>query len=115
MKALKHNVSRFMSHYGMLFVLVAICGYYSASTLTEQHPEGADAGKLLAKRVHSIIADKGNVLIVARQTDTDNAFVTALDASLRENSLNVVEKVQGEPRDLRIALENLAANGKTLQ
>ena len=43
---MRKTFSRFVSDYGMLFVLLLLCGYFSWATEAEQSPEGVRrAGK----------------------------------------------------------------------
>ncbi|HKQ38288.1 MAG TPA: ABC transporter permease, partial [Verrucomicrobiae bacterium] len=91
--------SRFISDYGMIFVLVGLCAWFSWVTLAEQHPTGAAAGEQLARELRG----KGPVLIVARDTPEDGQFVTALERGLERGQL--VSAVKGQPADARRALE----------
>lgn len=99
--------ARLFSHYGMAVVLLLLCVYYSLRTNTEMQPTGADAARQLAGRVRGT----GHVLIVGRATDEDRAFLAALEAVMRGAGV-AFTKAEGEPRDARVALEQLAAAGK---
>jgi ribose transport system permease protein len=91
--------SRFISDYGMVFVLLALCGWFSWVTMADQHPMGADAGEQLARKLRG----KGGVLVVARDTPEDAQFVATLERSLDPGQL--VRSVKGQPADARRALE----------
>jgi hypothetical protein len=43
--------SRFVSEYGSIFVLLALCAYYSIVTLAPQHPISEPAGRSLAREI----------------------------------------------------------------
>jgi len=105
--SLRQILARLFRHYGMAVALVLLCVYYSVRTNTEMQPTGADAARQLAGRVRGA----GHVLIVGRATDEDRAFLAALEAALRLAGV-AFTKVEGEPRDARVALEQLAAAGK---
>ena len=109
MNVLRQTAARLFRHYGMAGVLVLLCAYYSLVTRIEMQPTGAEAARQLARRV----TGGGPVLIVGRATDEDRAFVTALEAELRDRGV-AIAKAEGEPRDARAALEQLAGAGKPL-
>ena len=109
MNVLRQTAARLFRHYGMAGVLVLLCAYYSLVTRIEMQPTGAEAARQLARRVTS----GGPVLIVGRATDEDRAFVVAFEAELRDRGV-AIAKAEGEPRDARAALEQLAAAGKPL-
>jgi ribose transport system permease protein len=102
-------LSRFFSDYGMVVVLALLAAYYSFATWNEQHPEGTAAADEIAGR----ILDEGGaaprrVLIAARRTSEEDAFVARLRERLAER-VEVVRVVQGEPRDAREALQAIQA------
>ena len=49
-------LSRFLSEYGMVLVLLLLCGYYSFATYAEQDPGGAAGGEQLARDVQQLAA-----------------------------------------------------------
>lgn len=92
----------------MVFVLLALCAWFSWVTLAEQHPTGAAAGNQLARELRG----KGPVLAVARDTPEDSQFIKALERSLERGQL--VRAVQGQPADARRALEQHRAEIKMI-
>ena len=69
--------SIFSSDYGMLGVLILLCGFFSWITLEEQNPEGSEAAFQLYENIQN--EDKiGVVLIAGRKTKTGNQFVEKL-------------------------------------
>ncbi len=54
-------VSRFVSDYGMIFVLLLLCAFFSLATWAEQYPAGAEA----ARGVAGQLGPSGRILIVA--------------------------------------------------
>ena len=42
-------MQKFMSQYGVVFVLILLCAYYSFATLNPQHPGDAATGRKLAE------------------------------------------------------------------
>lgn len=96
---MRESFNRFTSGYGMIFVLLLLCAYYSWATFAEQHLAGAEAAAQLSED----IGPKDAVLVVGRESPDDIAFVDTLSTRVR-----VIEKVKGEPSDLRAALQRLS-------
>src|SRR5258708_31826175 len=96
------------SEYGILLVLVLVCGIFSALTVTTQAPEGADGGDRLAREVIARTQAGARIAIVVRATEKDAPFPDALRARLRAAGRVVVHEVRGSPADVREALEGLS-------
>jgi ribose transport system permease protein len=107
-------LSRFTSDYGMLLVLLLLCGYYSWVTWDEQHPTGSAAGEQLSTDVLRRFGGSGRVIIVARSSQEDVAFAGALRERLTEAGLTVVATVTGQPADARRVLQEVAKDGVRL-
>jgi len=101
---LKAALSRFMSDYGMLFVLLLLCAYYSYVTWDEQHPGGASAGEQLARDIIEGFGQQARALIVAGEGEEERAFADTLRERLSAAGLTVVDTVKGRPADARRAL-----------
>src|SRR5262245_38125092 len=101
-------LSRFLADYGMLFVLIVLCLYYSWATIAEQSPAGAAGGEQLAGDLAASLERGARVLIVGRETEEDVAFTRALLERLPAAGLDVAAVVNGQPSDAREALERLA-------
>src|SRR5690242_6940813 len=100
-------LARFLTDYGMLFVLVLLCVYYSWATYTEQEPTGAAAGEQLARAILRQASKSAKVLIVARDTQDDTAFADTLAQRITEGGLIVSATVKGQPADARAALQRI--------
>jgi len=107
-------LSRFLSDYGMLLVLLLLCAYYSWTTYSEQHPAGASGGEQLAAQVRAQFSAAGAALIVVRDSAEDSAFAEAVAQRLRQSGWRVLGLVRGQPSDARLALEKIAAEGGRL-
>ncbi len=103
-------VRRLFADYGMLLVLLALGFYYSVVTITTHQPAGADAAQQVASRVQ--VGER--VMIITRDTPEDAAYREELARSLQGRGALVAASIQGEPRDARVALEGLNADGKPL-
>lgn len=110
MQRLRQKLARLASQYGMLAVLLLLCVYYSIATLSEQQLSGVDAARQIAGQ----IPGGRSVLLVARSGEQDRSFLEELESRLRQSHVRVVDRVEGEPRDLRVVLERLAAQQQAL-
>jgi len=104
-------VSRLFADYGMVFVLLGLCAYFSVATVAEQHPGGADGGERLAKTAAKDLPPGARVLIVVRDTAEDAAFAAALARGLERAGITVVDTIQGTPSEVREKLESMSAAG----
>lgn len=108
---MKSRPSRFLSDYGMLVVLLLLCGFYSWITFDEQHPSGASGGQKLAAEMIRSFGPGTQVFIAARDGKDDVAFAKTLEERLGGAGFSVLDTVIGQPADVRQALEKLASAG----
>ena len=106
--------ARLLSAYGMVLVLLLLCAFFSAVTVTEQHPSTQDAADRLAETIASQFGKGASVLIAVRTSTTDVAFAQRLGETLSARGLKVAASIKGEPRDARAALQQLAQSGGKL-
>jgi len=104
------TLSRFISNYGMFFVLVLLCLFFSWATLSEQHPEGIKAARILARELAKEKNQQKSVLILARQNQQDLQFAQSLEKLLREAGLSSVKMATGEPADIRKEIQEILQN-----
>jgi len=107
-------VSRFATHYGMLGVLALLGLFFSWVTIQEQDRTGADAAKYLARRLAADAPKPSRVLIVAKAGEEDARFADTLEAILKKEGFTVAGKVQGDPREAKKALQEIADAGGRL-
>lgn len=100
-------VRHFLAEYGMLGVLLALCLFFSIVTLTEQRPIGADAARQVAA---PILRAPGSVLLIVRRQAEDTAFADAVAERLASAGAPL-ERVEGEPRDARRAIQKAVEAG----
>ena len=108
---MKQSLARFLTDYGMVFVLVLLCAFFSVVTITEQSPTGETAARQLAASIAGQFGKTPRVLIAAREQTDDAAFAKKLESELAASGVQVLALVKGEPRDAREALQRLAASG----
>jgi len=102
--------SRFVANYGMLFVLVLLCGYFSVMTIDEQHPVSAGAAREIADFLRAA-GPQSNTLIAVPRGTANELFARSLAESLESGPARVVGIVIGDPADARRELERLGAEG----
>ena len=111
---MRRAAARFFTHYGMVGVLLILCGYFSWATYGVQQPRGSAAGRLVARQIAREFQPPARVLVVARATEDDRAFLGTVSADLRGRGFVVEEASQIDPRTARLALQNLAEAGTRL-
>ncbi|MEX1048513.1 MAG: hypothetical protein WED15_03230 [Akkermansiaceae bacterium] len=108
------QISRFITHYGMILVLLLLCLFFSVMTYSDQSPTGETAAKQVVSTIQQQFGKTPRVLIVTSGQSGDTAFATAIERELAASGAQVLATVQGEPKDARAALVELAAAGGTL-
>jgi ribose transport system permease protein len=104
-------MQRFVSEYGMVFILLGLCAALSVATLDEQVGAGAPAGEKLGSDIVRESGARARVVIVGGEGREDRPFVEEAARVVTAASGTVVARVQGSPRVVRLALEELAKKG----
>jgi len=104
--------SRFTADYGMVFVLLMLCVYFSIATYSRQSPTGRDAGRQLAKQIARKHSPGTTVVILAGTTEEADEFAASLAGELAGRDMTVVETVRGNPPTMRSGLMQLAESGE---
>jgi ribose transport system permease protein len=105
--------SRFFADYGMIFVLLLLCAYFSVVTYSEQSPAGEAAAKQVLAAIGGQFGKSPRVLIAASDQPGDTAFASSLERDLAAAGAQVMGTIKGEPKDAREILVKLnAAGGK---
>ena len=105
---------RRLNDYGMLVVLLLLCALFSVLTIREQQPNDVAAAQELARTIFQRYGSGARVMIATRELAEDKAFAGTLASELERSGIAVVKQVVGEPKDARQALQELAAQGETL-
>ena len=117
---LPKTIQQFLSDYGMVFVLLGLCIFFSVVTLSEQSPVGEGASAQLQSKIANSLQSKQSdnrprsVLIVARDLAEDREMAEDLKRRLDGDQVEVLGVAIGEPRDARVEIEKLVAQGKKL-
>ncbi len=98
------KTARFLTTYGMVLVLLLLVVLFSVLTVSEQHPAGDAAARVLLKELPSA-QPVGAVFVTGRTTSEDSAFVMATMAGLRDQGWIDAATVYGSPSEIRAAIE----------
>ena len=110
---MKPSPSRFLADYGMIFVLLLLCAFFSVVTNSEQSPTGEAAAKQVITAIQEQFGKTPRVLIAASDQPGDSAFAASIERELAASGAQVLATVKGEPKDAREALVKInAAGGK---
>ena len=110
---MKNSFSRFLADYGMIFVLLLLCAFFSVVTYSEQSPVGEAAAKQVLESISGQFGKSPRVLVVASDQPGDDAFAAKLGRDLAASGATVPAVVKGAPKDAREALQKInAAGGK---
>ena len=106
-------LSRLLSAYGMLGVLVLLAAFFSVATIQEQQPAGEAAARSLARQLEGTNLEGATVVIVGRGGDEDARFADALARRVRDWTGVAPVVVTGDPAEARAALVRVAEQGVT--
>lgn len=107
-------LSRFLTDYGMIFVLAILCAFFSVATYSEQSPTGEAAARQVASTLGTRFGGKPRVLIVAGDRADELLFADKLQSVLETSGATALAVVKGEPKDARTALQKLVTSGESL-
>jgi len=104
---------KFVADYGMVFVLLLLCAFFSVVTISDQSPTGEAAAAQVAADAKAL-GPAPLVLIVVGDQPDDAAFAAMLEKDLAALGARVAGVAKGEPKDARAELEGIAASGEKL-
>jgi len=106
--------ARILSDYGMVFVLIALGVLFSALTVQDQTPGAETAAEQLLERVARDCGKADTILLVGARQKESAALAALLGPRLKAAGFADTRTVVGSPRDVRLALDDIQANGKAL-
>lgn len=104
-------MSFLLRDYGMVLVLLALCAMFSVLTLKRQTPSGVEAAAELAERLREESGAGGAVLAVGATNQPSEQIARDIGERLASEGFDNVRVVVGSPRDLRLALDGIHADG----
>ncbi len=102
------------SEYGMVLVLLVIVLYFSWATWEIQYPRGESAGRALATALLDRHQPGERIMIFARGHDEDRLFSRVLAEAVQAGGLEIAAHVNGNPPDVRRALEKAQQDGRPI-
>jgi ribose transport system permease protein len=107
-------MKRLFKDYGMLLVLAGLCVLFSVLTLKEQSTDGGEAVAAMLIQVNGDFSKDDIILTVGAENKGSGTFAETLGAKLKDNGYLASRTVVGDPRDLRLALDEIKNNGEKL-
>jgi ribose transport system permease protein len=104
-------VARLLRDYGMVLVLAALCALFSALTLKRQTPDARTAATELADQAAALFESDATILAVGAANQATARIAELAADALEDRGFANVRLVVGTPRDLRLALDEIAADG----
>lgn len=111
---MKISWARLFSDYGMVLVLLLLCGFFSVVTYSEQPLSGASAGHQVVRSLASQIPRSGKIIIAVRDQPDDLEYAGAVETAWNGAGGKVLGIARGEPKDARAILQRLADGRETL-
>jgi ribose transport system permease protein len=112
---MKAAIGKYLAEYGMIFVLLLLCAYYSMVTSSDQSPVGEKAAEQVAADIAASTGGASRVLIAVGNQPDDDTFASALEKQLVDSGGTVLAVARGEPSDAREAMRGIAATGASIQ
>lgn len=102
MKSMRRDtmLTRLLSDYGMLLVLVLLCALFSLLTIKEQTSTGSAGAELLFEQISKEPPSEGRILIVAGSSEPEKEFAGSL-GRLLESAGYRSREIVGDPMQLR--------------
>lgn len=107
-------LAKLLDKYGMVLVLLALCALFSVLTLKRQMPTGDAAVEELVAEVTAQF-EKDDVILAVGAVNQDSATIAErVGQELAVARFSAARTVVGTPRDVRLALDEIAARGDSV-
>ena len=110
---MKQFFKKFIADYGMVFVLLLLCVFFSIVTISDQSPTGEAAAAQVAAAIRAL-GPTPQVLIAVGDQPDDAAFAAKLEKDLTAAGAKIAGIARGEPKSAREALDRIGASGGKL-
>ena len=97
--------------YGMVLVLIALCLLFSALTFKEQTSQGSNATAEIVEQINSRFEKSDLILAVGAAKKDSAALAEKVGEELTLAGYSKARVVVGMPRDLKLALDDIKAEG----
>ncbi len=106
-------MQKLLSDYGMIVVLLALCALFSVLTLKQQELDGKEALAELTAAVQNRVQQSDVILAVGAARQATAQLAQDVGEALQQLGYTDTRIVVGTPRDLRLAMDKLTAEGKS--
>ncbi|MDR1518861.1 MAG: ABC transporter permease [Planctomycetota bacterium] len=103
---------KILSDYGTIFVLIVLSAFLSWRTMSDQTPEGAEAGRQVAEKIAAMSPRAARALIAIRDNQVDAQFADAVRSVLEARGIAVAGVVRGSPVEVRRIAKAEAEQGR---
>ncbi len=107
----RFSFTRLFSEYGMVGVFLLLCVCCTLGTIHKQEPKGTQAAAIVARRIARMADEDSRIVIFSE----DEEFAGHLQDLLTERQFSSTEKITGNTRQMRQALERVAAAGSQIE
>ncbi|MDA7916114.1 ABC transporter permease [Verrucomicrobia bacterium] len=105
-------MKKFLSNYGMMVVLLALCVMFSLLTLKKEGATGSSSAKRIVSEVMDQTDVGDSVFVVGAAKNDSETFANLVAEGLREEGLASLKEIIGTPRDLRMAWDASKEEGE---
>ncbi|MDX9857913.1 MAG: ABC transporter permease [candidate division Zixibacteria bacterium] len=110
----KARLSRLLSDYGMLPVLILLGGLFSVLTLKEQAVTGEEGAEQIVRHLEHMDASAGSLLVCASGTRDEQDFAASLSRLGEQRGWRVITAT-GDPSTIRASVAALDSSGQSIQ
>ena len=101
--------------YGMLAALIGLCFLFSVMTLQKESASGVGASRAVIKEISSRKLEDGVIIVAGEARRESGEFAERTARLLHERGIENVSPIVGAPRDLKLELDRLQAEGRDLK
>ncbi len=105
---------KLMTDYGTIFILIILCIFLSQRTMSDQTPEGGEAGRLVAEKIVGMTPRPSRVAIAVRVNQTDEQFALEARKVFEANGIAVAGVAKGAPAEIRKLAQAEAKENRTI-
>ena len=107
-------MKKVLDNYGIFWVLLGLCAFFSVLTLKKQTPSGLKAVDQVAVSVQENFSEDATVVVVGARNQGSASFAENLASRLKGEGFTSVEVSVGSPQDFRILIESIHSQNKSL-